>query len=141
MNPCWLKCARSASLSRKWRSQAAPWRLVGQRPGTNKLIGDTVYQHVLKSKTIYVTRGDAEAIQMRQDIQQDFRQQNRGRWVVYRAWDSSLQKEDDMEQVILESDERSVRITCGRKLRSSFVEPMCETRERGKFTPHASRFT
>jgi hypothetical protein len=58
---------------------------------------------------------------------------------VYRAWDSSLQKEDDMEQVMLESGERSVRITCGRKLRSSFVKPMCETRELGKFTLYASR--
>ncbi|KAH0405446.1 hypothetical protein KCU89_g120, partial [Aureobasidium melanogenum] len=47
--------------------------------------------------------------------------------------DDFLQKEES------ESDERSVRITCGRKLRSSFVKAMCETRELGKFTLHASR--
>jgi hypothetical protein len=35
------------------------------------------------------------AMQMRQDIQQDFVQQNRGQLAVYRAWDPSLHREDE----------------------------------------------
>jgi hypothetical protein len=32
-------------------------------------------------------------------------------------------------------------MTCGRKLRISFVKPMCETREQGAVTLHTSHLT